>query len=65
MVMVDSPGHLDLIDAAAGTPRAAPIRVCIELDLSWWPAGGRLKIGAKRSPRAHTRGGARRWPPRS
>ncbi len=50
VVMVDSTGHLDLIDAAAGTSRAAPFRVCIELDLSWWPAGGRVKIGAKRSP---------------
>ena len=27
-----------------------PVRVCIEVDLSWWPAGGRLKIGARRSP---------------
>ena len=29
---------------------AAPVRVCIELDASWWAAGGRVKIGAKRSP---------------
>ena len=26
------------------------MRVCIELDVSWWPLGGRLKIGVKRSP---------------
>jgi D-serine deaminase-like pyridoxal phosphate-dependent protein len=58
VVMVDSPAHLDLIDAAAGTPRAAPVRVCIELDLSWWPAGGRIKVGAKRSP-VRTPGAAR------
>ena len=24
--------------------------MCIELDLSWWPLGGRVKIGVKRSP---------------
>jgi len=49
IVMVDSVEHLDLIEDAAGA-RARPIRVCIELDLSWWPLGGRLKIGVKRSP---------------
>ena len=48
-VMVDSVEHLDFIDSAAGAGRR-PIRVCIELDLSWWPAGGRMKIGVKRSP---------------
>jgi len=48
-VMVDSRDHLDFIDAAAG-PGRRPIRVCIELDVSWWPAGGRMKVGAKRSP---------------
>jgi D-serine deaminase-like pyridoxal phosphate-dependent protein len=49
IVMVDSIGHLDLIDAAAGRDRA-PIRVCIDLDLSFWWAGGRIKVGVKRSP---------------
>ena len=29
---------------------ARPVRVCIDLDVSWWPLGGRLKIGVKRSP---------------
>jgi D-serine deaminase-like pyridoxal phosphate-dependent protein len=48
-VMVDSTEHLDYIEAAAPQP-ARPIRVCIELDVGWWPLGGRLKIGAKRSP---------------
>jgi D-serine deaminase-like pyridoxal phosphate-dependent protein len=42
VVMISSTDHLDLM-----TP---PVRVCIEVDLSWWPAGGRLKIGARRSP---------------
>ena len=49
IVMVDSVEHLDLIESAAG-PGARPIRVCIELDVSWWPLGGRVKIGVKRSP---------------
>src|SRR6478672_3193254 len=49
VVTVDSPAHLDLIESVLGAG-AAPIRACIELDASWWTAGGRLKIGAKRSP---------------
>ncbi len=49
ILMVDSVAHLDLIESAAG-PAARPLRVCIDLDVSWWPLGGRLKIGVKRSP---------------
>jgi D-serine deaminase-like pyridoxal phosphate-dependent protein len=48
IVMVDSVEQLDLIESAARG--AGPVRVCIDLDLSWWPLGGRLKIGVKRSP---------------
>ena len=49
IVMVDSVEQLDFIQAsAAGAP--GPIRVCLDLDLAWWPLGGRLKVGAKRSP---------------
>jgi D-serine deaminase-like pyridoxal phosphate-dependent protein len=49
ILMVDSVEHLDLIESAAGGgPR--PIRVCIEVDVGWWPLGGRIKIGVKRSP---------------
>jgi D-serine deaminase-like pyridoxal phosphate-dependent protein len=48
IVMVDSVEQLDVIEAAARG--AGPVRVCIDLDLSWWPLGGRLKIGVKRSP---------------
>ncbi len=29
---------------------ARPIRVCIDVDASWRPLGGRLHVGAKRSP---------------
>jgi D-serine deaminase-like pyridoxal phosphate-dependent protein len=49
ILMVDSLEQLDLIEDAVG-PRARPVRVCIELDMGWWPLGGRVKIGVKRSP---------------
>ena len=49
VLMVDCAAHLDLIEDAAG-PGAHPIRVAMELDVGWWPLGGRLKIGPKRSP---------------
>jgi D-serine deaminase-like pyridoxal phosphate-dependent protein len=49
ILMVDSVDHLDYIEAAAGRD-GAPIRVSIELDVGWWPLGGRIKVGAKRSP---------------
>jgi len=49
MVMVDCADHLDFIDRAAGRDRR-PVRVCIELDVGFWLAAGRLKIGPKRSP---------------
>jgi D-serine deaminase-like pyridoxal phosphate-dependent protein len=40
-LMVDEREHLDLIDGG---------RVCLEVDAGWWPLGGRIRIGAKRSP---------------
>jgi D-serine deaminase-like pyridoxal phosphate-dependent protein len=49
IVMIDSADHLDLIDAAAGRGRR-PIRVCLDFDTSLELAGGRVRIGAKRSP---------------
>jgi D-serine deaminase-like pyridoxal phosphate-dependent protein len=49
ILMVDSVEQLDLIESAAGGG-GRPIRVCIEVDMSWWPLGGRVKIGVKRSP---------------
>ena len=64
-VMVDDVAQLDLIEAAvagAGVePTGAsgggpaddaprPIRVCIDVDASWRPLGGRVHIGVKRSP---------------
>ena len=48
--MVDSSPHLDLIESAI---RGGPtrVRVCLDLDVGWWPLGGKLtRIGPKRSP---------------
>ena len=52
IVMVDSVEHLDLIEATTG-PVDAPIRVCLDFDASYWIAGGRIKLGPKRTP-VHT-----------
>jgi D-serine deaminase-like pyridoxal phosphate-dependent protein len=49
-LMVDDPAHLDLIDAVAGAGRREPLRICLDLDASWRPLGGRLHIGVRRSP---------------
>jgi D-serine deaminase-like pyridoxal phosphate-dependent protein len=52
IVMVDCVRHLEAIESVLGTG-AAPMRVCIDLDASWWALGGRIKVGPKRSP-VHT-----------
>jgi D-serine deaminase-like pyridoxal phosphate-dependent protein len=52
IVMVDCPEHLDAIESVLGAG-AAPVRVCIDIDASWWALGGRIKVGPKRSP-VHT-----------
>jgi len=52
IVTVDCAEHLDAIEAVLGAG-AAPVRVCIDLDASWWALGGRIKVGPKRSP-VHT-----------
>ncbi len=46
-VMVDCPEHLDLVEKAA---RGRRLRVCIDIDASWRTAGGRVRVGARRSP---------------
>ncbi|QDQ96298.1 alanine racemase [Tomitella fengzijianii] len=47
-LLVDSPEHVRFL-AAHALGRTVP--VCAEIDLGWWPLGGRLaKIGPKRSP---------------
>jgi D-serine deaminase-like pyridoxal phosphate-dependent protein len=40
---VDCEEHLDAIPGEG-------VRVCIDVDAGWWPLGGRVRIGAKRSP---------------
>jgi D-serine deaminase-like pyridoxal phosphate-dependent protein len=51
VAMVDSPQHLDLIESAARTAGvSAPVRVAMDIDLSYHLLGGRVKIGPKRSP---------------
>jgi D-serine deaminase-like pyridoxal phosphate-dependent protein len=46
VLMVDSVEQLDLIESAT----RAPVRLCIEMDLSYPLLRGRVKIGVKRSP---------------
>jgi D-serine deaminase-like pyridoxal phosphate-dependent protein len=48
-VMVDCAEHLDALERAGADP-GAPVRVCIEADAGLWLLGGRMKLGAKRSP---------------
>jgi len=49
-VMMDGPDQLDLVDALVpAARRAAPVRVCIDLDASWRPVSG-VHIGVRRSP---------------
>jgi D-serine deaminase-like pyridoxal phosphate-dependent protein len=48
-LMVDDPAQLDLIEGAGATANA-PVRVMIDIDPSLWLAGGRVRIGPKRSP---------------
>ncbi|HYH54557.1 MAG TPA: amino acid deaminase/aldolase [Solirubrobacterales bacterium] len=49
IVMVDCVEHLEMIESVLGTG-APPLRVCIDVDASWWWLGGRVKVGPKRSP---------------
>jgi D-serine deaminase-like pyridoxal phosphate-dependent protein len=49
VVMVDCPEHLDLIEEATSS-FVAPIRVAMDVDLSWWALRGMVKVGPKRSP---------------
>jgi D-serine deaminase-like pyridoxal phosphate-dependent protein len=50
-VMVDDVAQLEPIEAAAADVGAErPVRVCIDVDASWRPLGGRVHVGVKRSP---------------
>ncbi len=48
-LMVDAREQLDLIEGSIGSG-PAEIKVCLDVDMSWWPLGGRIKVGPKRSP---------------
>jgi D-serine deaminase-like pyridoxal phosphate-dependent protein len=50
-VMVDDVEQLALIErAVTSTAPERPVRVCIDIDARWWILGGRVRVGAKRSP---------------
>jgi D-serine deaminase-like pyridoxal phosphate-dependent protein len=49
-VMIDSTDQLDLVDAVAPSRTRPTVRVCLDLDASWRPFGGRAHIGVRRSP---------------
>src|SRR6185295_8803209 len=50
-LMVDDVRQLDFIDTVVPPERrAAPLRLCLDLDASWRPGGGRVHIGVRRSP---------------
>ena len=48
-IMVDHTDHLDVVDAVTAPGRRPDIRLCLDLDASWRPAG-RLHVGVRRSP---------------
>ncbi|MFD7166363.1 amino acid deaminase/aldolase [Streptomyces violascens] len=48
-VMVDDPAQLDLVDRARERD-GLEVRVCLELDTSLQLLGGRVRVGARRSP---------------
>jgi len=50
ILMIDSTEQLDLVDSVVPADRRPDLRVCLDLDASWRPAGGRVHIGARRSP---------------
>jgi len=49
-VMVDSVEQLEMIDDARAAGARATVRVCIDADAGWRLLGGRIAVGAKRSP---------------
>ncbi len=49
-LMIDSVDQLDLIDSVVPPGRRPWTRVCLDLDASWRPFGGRGHIGVRRSP---------------
>ena len=48
-IMIDGTDQLDFVDGTIGA-RAQPIRVCLDVDAGLRLLGGRVRVGAKRSP---------------
>ncbi|MCO8273351.1 amino acid deaminase/aldolase [Actinoplanes sp. TRM 88003] len=55
-IMVDHPSHLDLVDQVTPPGDRPAVRLCLDLDSSWRPAGP-MHLGVRRSP-VHTAGQA-------
>ncbi|MEV0881412.1 alanine racemase [Micromonospora echinofusca] len=49
-LMIDGTDQLDLVDAVCPPGRRPELRVCLDLDASWRPLGGRVHVGVRRSP---------------
>jgi D-serine deaminase-like pyridoxal phosphate-dependent protein len=49
-VMVDGPEQIELIERALAGSTGARLSVCIDIDTNWRAVGGRVRIGARRSP---------------
>ncbi|MEU7994344.1 amino acid deaminase/aldolase [Micromonospora sp. NPDC049060] len=49
-LMIDGTDQLDLVDAVCPPGRRPALRVCLDLDASWRPLGGRVHVGVRRSP---------------
>lgn len=49
-VMIDSIEQLELVERSRPAGPSQPLRVCIELDAGWRAFGGRIRVGARRSP---------------
>ncbi|HWT95541.1 MAG TPA: amino acid deaminase/aldolase, partial [Solirubrobacteraceae bacterium] len=51
-IMVDDLAQLDVVDAEVppSSPDRAVVRVALDLDTSWQPLRGRVRVGARRSP---------------
>jgi D-serine deaminase-like pyridoxal phosphate-dependent protein len=52
-VMIDGVEQLELLERATDAAGGGELRVCIDVDASWWTLGGRVRVGVKRSP-THT-----------
>ena len=49
-VMVDSAEGLDLLDRALADAAGERVSICLDIDAGWRAAGGRVRVGARRSP---------------